>query len=80
MSISATVCCSILYFASLSIQALVNVLLECHIFDKADELSDVLDLDMTSLWLVIIVFMSVIDNLADHQPRKLHASEIKQGT
>ena len=30
---------SILYFASLSIQAFVNVSLKCHIFDRADKLS-----------------------------------------
>ena len=39
MSISATVWCSTVYFAISSTQAFVNVLLDCNIFDKAEELS-----------------------------------------
>lgn len=39
LSISATVWCSTVYFAISSTQAFVNVLLDCNIFDKAEELS-----------------------------------------
>ena len=39
MSTSATVWCSTVYFAISSTQAFVNVLLDCNIFDKAEELS-----------------------------------------
>ena len=46
MSISATAWCSTVYFAILSTQAFVNVLLDCNIFDKAEELSVVLNSDI----------------------------------
>ena len=46
MSISATAWCSTVYFAILSTQAFVNVLLDCNIFDKTEELSVVLNSDI----------------------------------
>ena len=46
LSISATVWCSTVYFAISSTQVFVNVLLDCNIFDKAEELSVVLNSDI----------------------------------
>ena len=46
MSISGTVCCSILYFAISLMQAFMDVFLDCNILDKAEELSVVLNSDI----------------------------------